>query len=470
MTRYFVSKPIKSKGIAAILVFLFWPVGLFYSSVIGGLVMSFIIGPLVLLTMDTPFIYLLLPIYFFTCLIWALIAVSNYNRKLIIEVESRNQLIQEQPTATSVDEDILNAKNEINKNLEIIQNLYDQKIISVDVFDSQKEALQKKIALLTSNEKKQPVSADSKYEYQEIYEEKKSNKWLWILTVLLILSWLFLLYDTKTNNFNFDKLKNVISFHSKDKEAIKDQIEKTYFGILNSQYNSQSTQGIWHEGVPFYNLNMKDAFFMADLALLNLDGSRLNLDPKNIEVYEFLDDATAKVKFDLIMKWGERNGTLKIDMIVKKIGGFWKLDGEKILGSFQEATDEKKGRKEEKELAVQEDDYKISSDDLNNPKNSAWKIISAKEKSDEKQNEVDNQYFLFIGKKVYLIKNGGVEKLWHFTKKYFSDEYLIHETKEGDEFSQFGNITITSQNNYSIEYEGYDVPLKEVVIDKLFIR
>jgi len=67
----------KSVGTSALLAFLFGPLGLFYSTVTGGLVMlvvSFVVGFFTLgfgLLITWP-----------ACIVWAIIAANSYNKKL----------------------------------------------------------------------------------------------------------------------------------------------------------------------------------------------------------------------------------------------------------------------------------------------------------------------------------------------------------------------------------------------------
>src|SRR5438552_3606115 len=92
---YIVTKPTKSKGIAALLVFLFGGIGLFYASVTGGIIMG-IVAPIAsffflflgIITSTISLFALVIVfccLYYIICLIWALKAVNNYNQTLISE-------------------------------------------------------------------------------------------------------------------------------------------------------------------------------------------------------------------------------------------------------------------------------------------------------------------------------------------------------------------------------------------------
>jgi ABC-type multidrug transport system fused ATPase/permease subunit len=97
-----VTKSTKSVGIAILLTFLFGPIGLFYASVIGGLIMTFtpiFLALLALIGLAQENLFLfgwsfgLLIIFAVTFwlvnIIWAVISVINYNRE--IEDDARRQ-------------------------------------------------------------------------------------------------------------------------------------------------------------------------------------------------------------------------------------------------------------------------------------------------------------------------------------------------------------------------------------------
>ena len=67
----------KSVGIAILLSFLFGPLGMLYSTIVGGIVMFFATGIAFLLTAGLG-LFLTWPIG----VIWAAVAASNHNKKL----------------------------------------------------------------------------------------------------------------------------------------------------------------------------------------------------------------------------------------------------------------------------------------------------------------------------------------------------------------------------------------------------
>ena len=108
---YIVTKPIKSKGIAALLVFIFGGLGLFYASIVGGIIMG-IVAPIAVyfflilgVIKDTMSLIVIVIIfcclYYILCLIWALNAVSNYNKKIIAESNYANSNLYQDNTSTN---------------------------------------------------------------------------------------------------------------------------------------------------------------------------------------------------------------------------------------------------------------------------------------------------------------------------------------------------------------------------------
>lgn len=68
----------KNMGVAIILTVLFGPLGMFYSTIVGAVVMSILSAIIGLLTAG-----LGLVITWPICVVWAAIATSNYNKKLM---------------------------------------------------------------------------------------------------------------------------------------------------------------------------------------------------------------------------------------------------------------------------------------------------------------------------------------------------------------------------------------------------
>ena len=98
MGNYHVVKSTKSVGIGILLTFLFGPIGLFYATVFGGIVMTF--SPILLLVifflgldMQSEVISIIagmtllfgLIFWWLICMIWSAIAVTQYNKRIMEE-------------------------------------------------------------------------------------------------------------------------------------------------------------------------------------------------------------------------------------------------------------------------------------------------------------------------------------------------------------------------------------------------
>lgn len=88
-TPYFVSKSPKSVAIAILLTFTFGPVGLFYASITGGLVMTFTPIFWLLFGWSLGLLTICALTFWLISMIWAVISVSSYNRE--IEEDARRQ-------------------------------------------------------------------------------------------------------------------------------------------------------------------------------------------------------------------------------------------------------------------------------------------------------------------------------------------------------------------------------------------
>lgn len=169
-------------------------------------------------------------------------------------------------------------------------------------------------------------------------ENKSSKSWLSLLIFAGIAALLYIMYDKETNSFQINKIISIVDGNSKEKEKIKNQIEKTYFGLLNGAYTSEEIQGLGADGLPFYNQNFRTLLAMGFMPLALLGGD-FKLEPKNIEIENITSDS-ASVSYDLVFGSSADQTTTPITMTVKKIGGKWKLDGNKFLPKEKEKITE----------------------------------------------------------------------------------------------------------------------------------
>jgi hypothetical protein len=80
-TQPVVVTPTKSMGIAIILTVLFGPLGMFYSTVIGGVIMLVVTAIVFVITLPLGGLGVLFthPV----CIVWGAVAASSYNSKLL---------------------------------------------------------------------------------------------------------------------------------------------------------------------------------------------------------------------------------------------------------------------------------------------------------------------------------------------------------------------------------------------------
>jgi small-conductance mechanosensitive channel len=112
-TPYFVTKSPKSVGIAILLTLLFGPIGLFYASVFGGLVMS--ITPLLLaalvvaglirensmlLDWSLTLLIIFALTYWLINIIWAVLSVRSYNQEIEEEAMQQSDFWRNQYSST----------------------------------------------------------------------------------------------------------------------------------------------------------------------------------------------------------------------------------------------------------------------------------------------------------------------------------------------------------------------------------
>jgi hypothetical protein len=307
---------------------LFGPIGLFYASVTGGLLM--IVSPFLLLAFaGSNFIAtsfgLLIFVYWLTCIIWGAVAVDNYNHR-IISYARKQQVIN----------DTSQQKQE-----PVQQVFFEKQNINQVVTDINKPTLNdwrkenphrsindyfQRFGNPTPHSQTQTTMTTPSYETET---KKANNTWVWFSIIGVVAILLFLMYDKNTNSFQINKLTGVFDSHSKDREEIKNQIERTYFGLLNGAYTSEGIQGLGADGLPFYNQNMSTLFAMGLMPFANLSGE-FKLEPKNISIENITED-TAFAKYNLVMTNKEEQTNIPIAMTVKKIGGHWKLDGARFL-------------------------------------------------------------------------------------------------------------------------------------------
>ena len=329
---YIIIRSVKSRGIAALLVFLFGPLGMFYSTITGALIMSFGVAPFIIWAVfkSSGLALILLPFYFISCLIWAIQAVNFYNKKITKEAYNNNKkMSKELIDSNSKSNYTQGERNELINDIKGLNVLYDTNVIDIHKYEKQKEILERKMYNLENG-----VVSEQSYQIQEVSQNKKSNLLPILLVLIPILLFGYFLYDKETNSLKFEKISSIFSSQkSKEKEEIKKQLEKTYFDVFNGKYTAQNFTG----GVetPFYNTNISTLVVMGLGPLATFTGN-LKVEPSNIDVYELNENGnTARLKYDVEIITKEDTVLGKIDMEAKKIGGMWKFNAEKFFGNLE---------------------------------------------------------------------------------------------------------------------------------------
>lgn len=82
-SQYTVVTPTKSAGTSIILTVLFGSLGMFYSTILGGIIMSIVSGIVLLISIMTLGLGLVLYLIVWPIeIIWAVVAVNSYNSRL----------------------------------------------------------------------------------------------------------------------------------------------------------------------------------------------------------------------------------------------------------------------------------------------------------------------------------------------------------------------------------------------------
>jgi hypothetical protein len=344
----------KSLGLAIVLTLFFGPLGLFYASITGGLIMCltpvllfalFIFGAVAnssfLLASSLVLLVVFAVSYWIICVIWAATAVSNHNNKVndaIRQAELLKQLKETKPTDTSTQN----------------TNVTRQTSIQETQSNSDSPSLQdwrKANPYSSINDYYRiygfPESSIKPTSYIDQTNQTKttSNKTL-LYTVgavsVLLIIFVVLLYDKENKSFSLNNFSRTIGISNEDNE-IENQIENVYFGLINGAYTAQSLNGTTPENLPFYNSDLSTLIVMGFAPLTMLTGS-FSIEPKNIVIHKIYDNQ-ANVSYDLVITNEGKETTEKINMTMKKIGGKWKLDGQKFLPLDEEKPSKKKKRK-----------------------------------------------------------------------------------------------------------------------------
>ena len=191
---YIVTKQTKSKGIAILLVAIFGPLGLFYSSLLGGIIMTLatpIISLILLVKFDLGYpdaslviVWAWIVIAYIISFLWSVSAVSIYNNKILNEA-----------TIFNYNPPVSETKEMIFENLEKIKRLYNDKILPEEDYQRQKDEYLKKLDSIDDYY----ASYLYQTEYEKMFPNSKNKEVFknWIITLLfmaLIISWVYIIF------------------------------------------------------------------------------------------------------------------------------------------------------------------------------------------------------------------------------------------------------------------------------------
>lgn len=239
----------KSLGWAIVLTLIFGPLGLFYASVSGGLIMTltpvalfvlFLLGAVtqssILLASSGILLIIFALSYWIICVIWAATSVSNYNNKVINDSRHEEflRLLDENNQANNkIVQNVI--PTEITKVADN-QNL-DQPTIKVWKQQNPHRSLNEYYQIYGVPQS--PIVA-STYTYEEAYyiHEKPSNSWLYVTLVIG-----FVVMIAVITNPNEDKHKSAVKSKLVAFKMSKDITDKSN-NTSNSDYNSARHIGV----------------------------------------------------------------------------------------------------------------------------------------------------------------------------------------------------------------------------------
>lgn len=344
---YIVVKQTKSVGLAILLTLLLGPIGLFYASVSGGLIMTFIPFVLSILTLTGivllnstlfwgSFIMLLIftLVYWVICIVWAVIAVNRYNQRLIhgaspMGISDHRSDYQTNKTSNLPSGTHFKTANSpttvSGAHLSDKPSLQDWRKLnphrSINDYFRQYPATRMDLSMETSSGMLTKQSKRSGGLEPSVIIAGA-------ITIIILLA-LILFFDPGTKSFRTSKIKAVFGKNTRTSKEIKEQIELVYFGLANGAYTSEGLSGTTPENLPFYNSDLNTLMVMGLLPLGMISGP-ITIEAKDITIHN-IDGDHATVSYDLTLTLNRKVSTARIIMVMKKVAGKWKLDGQKFF-------------------------------------------------------------------------------------------------------------------------------------------
>ncbi len=125
---------------------------------------------------------------------------------------------------------------------------------------------------------------------------------------------------------------SMLDYYGEDKEDITNVLENAYLNLANGTLCSGTIV------IPFYN---QDANIITEFAFYPMVSSlhNMSMTVENINISDFSEN-TAHVEYDLHFVIKDEDGVQHKEMIVKKIGGSWRLDAQKFLLETEEKEED----------------------------------------------------------------------------------------------------------------------------------
>jgi hypothetical protein len=229
MSNYIVIKQPKNVGIAILLSVLFGPIGLFYSTISGGLIMTFIWPLILLFLIASGFLSSLTGdlstgILFFTSavilyiigawiisIVWAIVACNRYNQEI---EEKSNHFFAQSPQPLINNE----SKQDLYLQLERLTNLYEKGLLTYEEFLNEKNEVKRKIEKIGLVQKE----ASYQHEYQRTFPKKKHggvNLFLGICSILLLMVVVYAYYNPNSKTPDDETTISPLAFESSTEEG-----------------------------------------------------------------------------------------------------------------------------------------------------------------------------------------------------------------------------------------------------------
>lgn len=125
------------------------------------------------------------------------------------------------------------------------------------------------------------------------------------------------------------KESNSFDPNNEVKVEISNQIENVFFALMNGEYGNGKLSNLDSTSFPFYNVDSPTLLAINLLSMEILRGN-FTIETKDIEILN-ITEKTADVKYDLVITYSGKEKIVPTTMILKKIGGNWKLDGRRIF-------------------------------------------------------------------------------------------------------------------------------------------